>query len=223
MTTPIKKLVLMFIFLVNATQVSAQAPIQFTNSKEAIRQYEESTFEGLRERCKVKPGTDLAARDELTAIREGFVAINTSKQANWHYEVFAFDAEKRTFFLIDGQSLRRDIPLQIKLALPRDFARCRIIQSPHQPDQLEIVHIERNYPGDTQKMRALLARAREFSTSSQEQLLDASCLRFPAGSPAQGADRIIIDAKDIRPNACHAGLLDTHERMAKLIRKVFER
>lgn len=223
MTTPTAKLFLALFLSMGTLCLHAQPPIQFSNSKEAIRQYEESTIETLRERCKPQQSADLALREELVGIRDGFIAIRPEKNQSGHYEVFAFDSDKRSFFLIDGQTLLGNTPLKIKLSLPRDYARCRLVQNPQQADLLEVVHIERNYQGDAQKMRALIQRANDLRTAATNPSGRAACERFPIESPARSEDKIIANGSVITPNACDPALRDTHERMAKLVRKVFER
>lgn len=218
------RLLLMVAAMAFSVPSRAQPPIQFTNSTEAMRQYEESTIEGLRERCKLKRASaSLEEREEVASIRNGFVSVRSDSRTPGWYELFAFDSDKRTFTLIEGQSLGRGAKLQVKLSLPRDYSRCRIVQNPAYTDQLEVVHLERNSPGEAQKMRALVQRTKELAQSTAANASNSNCLQFPAGSPAHGSDRFLVEGELVRLHACNTGLLDAHERMVRLSRKVFER
>lgn len=211
--------------LLASTALHAQAPVQFNNSPQALKQYEASTMDGLRERCpSKKAGADVWTRDELQGMRNGYVVLNERLPEAGRYTVFVFDQDKRSFTLIDGQGLERNARLHLKLALPRDYGRCRIMRSPTGVERLEVVHIERNSMADTQAIGRLLADANEMA---QQLALPSNppvlCAEGAAPKPVALNDRIMVQGKVLVLPACHEPALALRERLDKLVRKVFER
>lgn len=201
-----------------------QPPIQFNNTQEALKLYENSTLDSLRERCTAKKSADLWARDELQALRNGYVLVNEAMAQPGRYEVFAFDRDKRTFYLIDGQSLERNNGLLLKLALPRDYARCRIVRGSTGTEQLEVVHIERNYPSESLKAQRLLDELRDLAAEGPaDTVRTAQCaVRIgPPGVPLK--DRVLVQGQAVSLPGCGEVQLSLRERLGRVLRKVYER
>lgn len=196
----------------------AQPPIQFSNSKEALKRYEDSTLDSLRERCTPKKSPDLWAREELQTIRNGYVLVNDRMAQPGRYEIFAFDRDKRIFYLFDGQTLERANRLHLKLALPRDYARCRLVRGANGAEQLEVVHIERNYPSESQKAQRLLDEIRDLrGDEPPSSAVPAQC----AGTAWK--DRVLVEGNAVPLAGCGEVSQSLRERLGRVLRKVYER
>ncbi len=204
--------------LLQSSGVGAQAPIQFNNSKEALKLYEDSTVDSLRERCTPKKSLDLWAREELQAIRNGYVLVNDRMAQPGRYEVFAFDRDKRIFYLFDGQTLERSNRLYLKLALPRDYARCRLVRGANGAEQLEVLHIERNYPSESQKAQRLLDELRDLGRAGPSgSAVAAQC------ADAAWKDRVMVEGNAVPLAGCGEVSQSLRERLGRVLRKVYER
>lgn len=195
----------------------AQAPIQFSNSPTAIKQYESSTLESLVERCSVVKVESYKAPEEVRALRNGFVDVMAQNPKTGLYSVFVFDQDKRTFTLVDGQALSRDKKLSLRLVLPRDYGRCRLVRTPEGAEMLEVVHSERNYVSDVQRMQKLSKELLELSAASAQQ--PSSCA---AASSVQDV-QFLNSGNRITLNVCHEATAAMVERLRKTVRKVHER
>lgn len=195
----------------------AQAPIQFSNSTKAIKQYESSTLESLVERCPVVRAESYQAPDEVRAMRNGFVDVMTQNPQTGLYSVFVFDQDKRSFILVDGQALSRDKKLSLRLVLPRDYGRCRIVRTPQGAEMLEVVHVERNYVSDVQRMQKL--------SKELLKLQAAGALQPAACAATAGVQNVqFMDAGNrVSLNVCHEATATMVERLRKTVRKVHER
>ncbi|MDP3653417.1 MAG: hypothetical protein Q8R67_17255 [Rhodoferax sp.] len=200
-----------------------QPPIQFNNTQEALKLYEDSTLDSLRERCSAKKFPDLWAREELQALRNGYVLVNEAMAQPGRYEVFAFDRDKRTFYLIDGQSLERNNRLHLKLALPRDYARCRIVRGSAGAEQLEVVHIERNYPSESLKAQRLLDELRDLAAQGLTGPVPAAQCAVRTGPGTRLNDRMLVQGKDLSLADCGEAQQSLRERLGRVLRKVYER
>lgn len=195
----------------------AQAPIQFNNSPTAIKQYESSTLESLVERCPVVKAESYKVPEEVRALRNGFVDVVPQNPKTGLYSVFVFDQDKRSFTLVDGQALARDKKLSLRLVLPRDYGRCRLVRTPEGAEMLEVVHSERNYVSDVQRMQKLSKELLELSAVSAQQ--PAACA---AASSVQDV-QFVNAGNRATLNVCHEATAAMVERLRKTVRKVHER
>lgn len=205
------------IALLLPTMVWAQAPIQFSNSPKAIEQYESSLFDGLVERCPVVKAESHKAPEELRSLRNGFAEVGPLNLHSGLYSVFVFDQDKRSFILVDGQTLSRDKKLSLRLVLPRDYGRCRLVRTPQGAEMLEVVHTERNYVADLQRMQKLSKDLLELNALAAQQ--PTTCA---AGAGVQEI-RMLNAGKPISLNMCHEATAAMVARLRKTIRKVHER
>lgn len=203
--------------LLVAAPAFAQAPIQFSNSTEAIRLYEERTLEQLRERCSVQKSNGLFGREEVVALRQGYASAHGYARDANRYSVYIYDAEKRTFTMLDGQRLARGARLTVPLALPRDYAYCRIVRDSQGYEQLEVIHKELTATGDGQAFDRLLSDAADLAGAT------------PPACPADAKntlpfiDRIVLRGKQVAFPVCHDTAISLRERMDRLARRVHER
>lgn len=208
----------------------AQPPIQFVNSAQAVQNYEDSTLESLLQRCTTRSFTDLWDREEVRAVRNGYTLMQQRSGASQPYSIFVFDQDKRSFLLIDGQSLDRNARLVLKLALPRDYSRCRVVRSPNGFEQLEVVHMERNAMSDMQNFQRMmkdlepLAYGRGPSVSTSL-ITPPEPVCPPTGkvAPASPIDRLVVQESVLEFPACSASVQNLRQRMDRQIRKVFDR
>ncbi len=195
----------------------AQAPIQFTNSPKAIKQYESSTLESLVERCPVVKAETYKTPEEVRSLRNGFVDIVSQNAQTGLYSVFVFDQDKRSFILVDGQVLSREKSISLRLVLPRDYGRCRLVRTPQGTEMLEVVHTERNYVSDVQRMQRLSKELLDLSFAGAQQ--PAVC-----AAASEVRDIQFLDAGNrISLNMCHEATSAMVERLRKTVRKVHER
>nr|WP_315464234.1 hypothetical protein [uncultured Rhodoferax sp.] len=195
----------------------AQAPIQFSNSPKAIKQYESSTLESLVERCSVVKAEGYKTPEEVRGLRNGFVDVVPHNPQTGLYSVFVFDQDKRSFVLVDGQLLSRDKKLSLRLVLPRDYGRCRLVRTPQGAEMLEVVHTERNYVSDIQRMQKLSKELMELHAAAAQQ--PAAC-----GAAAGAQDVQFLEAGNrVSLNLCHEATAAMVERLRKTVRKVHER
>lgn len=195
----------------------AQAPIQFSNSPKAIQQYESSTLESLVERCPVVKAESYKAPDEVRSLRNGFADVVTQNPQTGLYSVFIFDQDKRSFILVDGQALSRDKKLSLRLVLPRDYGRCRLVRTPQGAEMLEVVHTERNYVSDVQRMQKLGKELLELSAAAAPQ--PAACVAAAGMQDIQFWDA----GNRVSLNVCHEATAAMVERLRKTVRKAHER
>lgn len=203
--------------LLGVSSAFAQAPIQFTNSAEAVRRYEERTLEQLRERCSVQKSAGLFGREEVLALRHGYASAHGYARDPNRYSVYIYDAEKRTFTLLDGQRLSRGVRLTVPLALPRDYAYCRIVRDSQGYEQLEVIHKALTATSDGQAFDRLLADATDLASATP-----SSC---PTGAKntLPFIDRIVLRGKQVTFPICHDTAISLRERMDRLARRVHER
>jgi hypothetical protein len=157
------------------------------------------------------------APEEVRALRNGFVDVMPQNPKTGLYSVFVFDQDKRTFTLVDGQALSRDKKLSLRLVLPRDYGRCRLVRTPEGAEMLEVVHSERNYVSDVQRMQKLSKELLELSAASAQQ--PSSCA---AASSVQDV-QFLNSGNRVTLNVCHEATAAMVERLRKTVRKVHER
>ena len=210
-----------------AGRVAAQAPLQFANTPEAVRLYEEGLLEQLRTKCSAKKYDGLLGREELTGLRNGYITVYEHLPEPGRYSVFAYDQDKRSFVLIDGQRLTRNVRLTLKLALPRDFARCRVVRDATGFEQIEVVHRETTAASESQVLDRFIKDAAELS--AQLAGLDKTsgpavvCAAPGAGQAPAPADRTVVLSKVLEHLGCRDAAIALRERMDRLVRRVFER
>ncbi|MGQ0710114.1 MAG: hypothetical protein ACT4NV_10230 [Rhodoferax sp.] len=206
--------------LFGALPASAQPPLQFNNTAQALRQYEQSTLEGLRQRCSSAKDGGYASAPELQQLRNGFAEIGPPAPQSGRYEVLLFDQDKRSFVLIEGQALRADERLHLRLALPRDYARCRIVRESSGAERLEVVHTERNYVSDAQMAQRLLQQAQEIAPTAPA----AACAIAPRETPptSSGSYRVAQSVWWELP-LCHDALGAARQRLSRLAHRVLDR
>lgn len=197
---------------------SAQAPITFTNSPEAVRRHEEDLLDGLRARCETVKSVNLFLRAEMSAVRNGYLSVQALPKEPWRYEAFAYDQDKRSFVLVDGQRLGKGVRLTLKLALPRDYARCRIVHDGTGGEFLELVHRDSNAPGEGQAMDRLLRHARDVAA---EQALSAA--NHGACAAPSRRDRVVSLAAELDLPSCVDASDAVLERMNRVVRRLFDR
>lgn len=207
------KAVALTAFVLVAKGALAQAPIQFVNTQAAVLRYEFDTLETLRDRCQSLKADTLQTRPEAVAMANGYLSEQSStpgKPAG--YSLFGFDQDTRAFFLIDGQPLGKASRLTLQLALPRDYARCRIVRSSAGSEMLEVVHFERNSASDVQTMQRLLQDSKDMNAQ----------VTAPVGTCAPGPSQVKALGK-VLPTPCHDSGQAQRARMDRVVRKVFER
>lgn len=210
------------VFLLVHGAVFAQPPVQFNNSQQALQQYEASTLESLMERCTATKTEHYQAPEEVRSLRNGYVDIAEQNPQTGLYSIYVFDQDKRSFTLIDGQVLNRSSRLLLRLALPRDYGRCRLVRDAQGVERLEVVHLERNYVSDAQRMQRLRKESLDLAASAPAAPQPSIC---QDNKPAQRslAGRVWVDGKPLDTAACNDAQITLHERMRKLARKVHER
>ncbi len=205
------------IFVLAHGAALAQPPVQFNNSQQALQQYEASTLDSLTERCTATKTEHYQSPEEVRSLRNGYVDIAEQNPQTGLYSIFVFDQDKRSFTLVDGQVLKPNGRLGLRLALPRDYGRCRMVRDAQGVERLEVVHLERNYVSDAQRMQRLrkesLALAATVAASPQPVLCQDAKL----------AGRVWVDGKPQTLSSCPEAQLALHTRMRKLVRKVQER
>lgn len=210
------------VFLLAHGVVWAQPPVQFNNSQQALQQYEASTLESLMERCTATKTEQYQSPEEVRSLRNGYVDIAEQNPQTGLYSIYVFDQDKRSFTLIDGQVLNRNGRLLLRLALPRDYGRCRLVRDARGVERLEVVHLERNYVSDAQRMQRLRKESLDLAAAVPVAPQPPAC---QDGKPAQRslAGQVWVDGKPQTTSACQESQLALHERMRKLARKVHER
>ena len=209
------KLILWLSATFAALPAGAQAPIQFTDSAAAIRQYEERTLENLRDNCKTQKGEWLFDRAEITSMRHGFVSARAYVKDQNRYSVFIYDGDKHNFLMIDGQKLSRGSRLTIPLALPRDYAYCRIVRDSQGSERLEVLHRVLGAPAEAQAFDRLLKDAGELATLTPP----ANC---PAPAKLSFSDRLVLKGTEVKFSGCMDAATSLRERMDKLVRRVHD-
>lgn len=205
------------VFVLAHGAVLAQPPVQFNNSQQALQQYEASTLESLTERCTATNTEQYQSPEEVRSLRNGYVDVAEQNPQTGLYSIFVFDQDKRSFTLVDGQVLKPNGRLLLRLALPRDYGRCRLVRDAQGVERLEVVHLERNYVSDAQRMQRLRKESQDLATSVQ------ATPQPPACQDAKLAGRVWAEGKPQTPASCQEAQLALHERMRKLVRKVHER
>lgn len=219
--TVISKLSVFAALAVAAQCASAQPPIEFTNTPEAVRLFEAGTLDTLRERCPLIKANSLLGRPEPLGLLNGYVFVTENKPKPGRYSVFVYDQDKRSFSLIDGQSLVRNGRLTVPLALPRDYARCRIVRGPAGLEQLEVVHVEKNYVSDLQSMQRLVDEAKDLG--AQLAAGQEPCDSPPTSTAPAPLDQLKAGGVSMPLSGCHAAALTMRDRMTRILRKVYER
>lgn len=226
------------VLLLANSSTRAQPPLQFSSTTEALLLYEAGMLDTLRERCKQVKSDGLASREELMAVKNGFSFTQEQMSPAGNYRVTAFDQDKRMFVLIEGQTLAPGVRLTLRLALPRDYTRCRLVSSPAGQEQLEVVSFEKNYPAEVRNAQGLLKVAGELSISETPvpvkeyllssdtpavQSLGAACTMNKESIKLAGQNVFIVDGKKLMLPPCGAAVQALHLRMNRFVRKVFER
>lgn len=217
-------LVVLAALVVPLQGAKAQPPIEFRNTTEAVKLYEAGMLDTLRERCPVVKSDTLLSRPEPLSLLNGYTFVAEAQATVGRYSMFVYDQDKRSFFLVDGQNLTRDGRLTVPLALPRDYARCRIVRSSTGLEQLEVVHIEKNYPTDLLAMQRLVDDAKELGAE-----LVAASRAAPGSScdstayPGAPLDQLKANGISLPLSGCHPAALSLRDRMTRLLRKVYER
>lgn len=205
------------IFVLVHGAVLAQPPVQFNNSPQALQQYEASTLDSLTERCTASKTEHYQSPEEVRSLRNGYVDVADQNPQTGLYSIFVFDQDKRSFTLIDGQVLKPNGRLWLRLALPRDYGRCRIVRDAQGAERLEVVHLERNYVSDVQRIQRLRKESLDLAVTLAATPQPAIC------QDAKLAGRVWVDGKPHALTSCPDAQLALHTRMRKLVRKVFER
>ncbi len=204
--------------LSGASAAHAQAPIEFTNSPEAVRLYEESTLESLRSRCDSLKASGLMSRPEVQGLKNGFVSVHAFAKDPNRYAAYVYDQDKHTFLLLDGQRLGRGARLTLPLALPRDYGRCRIVRDVEGFEQLELVHRDLTAQSDAQAFDRLLKETADWTGPA-----DTPCPQPLKADGGRSVDRVVVQGKQVTFPACSDGGMSVRDRMDKLVRRVFER
>ena len=212
--------ILSVLFAVLSGAAIAQPPVQFNSSAEALKQYQASTLESLMERCVAVKTDNYLLPEEALVLRNGYVNPVAQDPRTGLYSIFVFDQDKRSFILVDGQLLGKGGQLFLRLALPRDYARCRVARDSTGAERLEAVHTERNYVSDAQKFQRLIKEAVNLTGSS---VPEGAVVCSDSKTPDFLAPRLLVDGKTVKLSACNESLVAVRERMGRLIRKVYER
>lgn len=207
----------------------AQPPIQFVNSSEAVRRYEAGMLDGLRERCASTQALDLWDRAEHRAIANGFIYVQDKRPVPGQYVAMAYDQDAGKFTLIEGQALGRDVRLTLKMALPRDYARCRIIIGPTGTEYLEVATFERTYSTESLAFKKLLAEAQELAqrqVTLAVGLPDAPPQRCEPPKPGPSgafSSKLIAQGAPVALSECQEATHALRARMVRVLRRVFEK
>lgn len=201
-----------------------------SNSDEAIRQYEQGTLATLRARCFQQRIPSLQTRAEFAGISNGAVLVQRPSGLNGRYTLIAYDKDNRSFHFIDGQALGRGARLQVQLALPRDYANCRILRDAQAREFLEVHAVARNDLSAAEAMQQLydeVLRAHPPLLAADGTHLAGFapplCANAPA--PVAGSNQLSVRANGaaVRLASCSDAMVYVAERMDALMRKVFGR
>src|SRR3990167_4289283 len=184
------------VFVLAHGAVLAQPPVQFNNSQQALQQYEASTLESLTERCTATKTEQYQSPEEVRSLRNGYVDVAEQNPQTGLYSIFVFDQDKRSFTLVDGQVLKPNGRLLLRLALPRDYGRCRLVRDAQGTERLEVVHLERNYVSDAQRMQRLRKESLDLVASVPPAPLPTTCQDSKSG-PRSLAGRVWLDGKPL--------------------------
>lgn len=211
-----------------AGSACAQAPLRLSNSTEALRQYEQGTFDSLRERCARIRSDAVRERAEVAEIANGFVAVvEDNRRGQQRYSLFAYDRDTRLFTLIDGQRLGRDARLTLPLALPRDYANCRIVRNAQAQEFVEVVHLNRNALSSVDTANRLhddtLAAARALATTMPATDGHRLCANPARSGAARTHTQLLSDGHALVLGTCPDAVLYLAERTDRLLHKVFGR
>ncbi len=206
----------------------AQAPLRMSNSEEALRQYEQATLDSLRERCAHTRSEALRERADVADIRNGFVTTaEDSRRGQQRYSLFAYDRDKRLFTLIDGQRLGRDARLTLPLALPRDYAYCRIVRNAQAQEFVEVVHVARNEVSSIDAANRMHDNMRQAARPLADTRPAAegplACANLNRSGAAIAPTQLLSDGEAWTVPSCPDALLYMAERTDRLLRKVFGR
>ena len=208
------------VWLALSLSAYARPPVTFGNSNEAVKLYQESAIDALRERCTSLKSDALLDRPEVLAIRNGYVLVQDRPAEAGRYTVFVFDQDKRTFWMIDGQAMQRNLVVGLKLALPRDYARCRIVKGSNGQEQIEVVHTERNHPAYAVSIQRLMKEAAEIADLGQPASAAAAACAATSTRPwVPLNDRLLVGGKLVVWRVCHDVSTVLRERLARLVRK----
>lgn len=208
--------------------VRAQAPPRLSNSTEAVRQYEQGTFDSLRERCTHIRSDAVRERAEVAEITNGFLAmVEDNRRGQQRYALFAYDRDSRVFTLIDGQRLGRDARLTLPLALPRDYANCRIVRNARAQEFVEVVHLHRNALSSVEAANRLyddtLSATRALATTMAATEGHRLCTNPTRSGAARAHTQLLSDGQALALGSCPDAVLYLAERTDRLLHKVFGR
>lgn len=201
--------------LLACTVAMAQAPIKFENSAEAVRLYDLRTLDSLRENCATAKADTLFARKEVTELKNGYALAEVpGDQAD--YSVYVFNQDTRMFTLVRGQALGRDARIRLRLSLPKDYGRCRIVRGANGSEQLEIIYQERNAVQDVTLFQKMTAEAVSFAADNV-----AKPLQCAPGTPAV-TDRIVAAGAAQPSPVCGDAWQALQGRMARTLHRVLD-
>jgi hypothetical protein len=200
----------------------AQPPIKFVNSAEAVKRYEIGMLDALRERCPTLQAQDLWDRPEHSSIRSGFIYVQDKLPVAGQYRAMAYDQDTGKFTIVEGQLLSRGLRLTLKMALPRDYARCRIVTDPRGAEFLEIATFERTYASESLTFKKLLKDAQGMAnrqaSSGEEPVPGCDALK-PTGGVRS---RLLLQGAEVELSECLDSTHLLRARMARVLHRVFE-
>ena len=159
----------------------------------------------------------------MLGLRDGYVLTQDRQAEPGRYTIFVYSQEKRTFTMIDGQTLERNGRATLKLALPRDYGRCRVVRGPTGLEQLEVVHVERNHPIESQAMQRLLKEAAEIAAPALPASAAAKTCSATPGQPWPAInDRLMVAGNTLVLRECHEPTLQVRERLVRRVRRVHD-
>lgn len=193
-----------------------------------MRLYEQGTFDSLRERCVHVRSDAVRERVEVADITNGLIAEHEdSRRGQQRYSLFAYDKDKQVFTLIDGQRLGRDARLTLPLALPRDYAYCRIVRNSESQESLEVVHVARNEMANLDKARRqyddLLVAAKPQARTVPANEGKVLCANPARSGVIRARTQLLGEGGALSLEACPDALLYMSERADRLLRSVFGR
>ena len=155
--------------------VSAQAPARvgaplhqpgpLRSEPAAVLQYEAGQLRSLQERCR-KEQTASWDQWESAGMAAGWVLQTRRPAKPGQSAAYArVDLDKRVAHWVDHQGLDGSQRLHLKMALPRDYARCRVVMGAQGQLRLEVAH----------QATLLDARAKELFAQMGAAQADTSC------------------------------------------------
>lgn len=146
-------------------RAQAHQPGPLRSEPAAVLQYEAGQLRTLQERCR-KEQTDGWEQWERAGAISGWVL--QARQAGKPGQSAAYarvDLDKRMAHWVDHQGLDGSQRLHLKLALPRDYARCRVVMGAQGQLRLEVAH----------QATLLDARVKELFVQMSTAQADTSC------------------------------------------------